>query len=505
MDYVEPYGNPILTTDSYKPSHYDQLPSDVENLHAYLEARVGARYSHTMNFGLQYILNHYFDRSDCPITSDDVKIAGEFWKLHGEPFNHAGWMRIVDEHGGRLPLTIRAPKEGLLIPIDMPLLTCTLTKDDPQLAWLVTYVEMMLMRLWYPMSVATKSFFCKDVIRRHLIKSAQDPEAELPFKLHDFGGRGATSDESAGVGAMAHLINFLGTDTVEGIMLGNVHYPAHGALEDSFRMLGFSIPAMEHSTVIAWGKGGEVESLRNMLRKNKEKGFRIIACISDTYDFLNCVENIWCGELLEEVKASGMTVVVRPDSGDAVETNREALKIFARKLNREMTFNSKGFAVIPRYYRLIQGDGNDDERDIDRVYTGIETAGFSSTNVGFGMGGGLHQKLDRDMQRFAYKVSAAKRSGRWIETRKIPKTDPTKASKGGRVALAQTKGRRQEFVTVNLDKLDFNEKYGHWDNEIEGYVTLPMEDYLRDGDVVCGEAFEDVRARAGEQRLPEVL
>ncbi len=143
---------------------------------------------------------------------------------------------------------------------------------------------------------------------------------------------------------------------------------------------------------------------------------------------------------------------------------------------------------------------------MDRVYTGIEAAGFSSSNVGFGMGGGLHQKVDRDMQRFAYKVSAAKRSGKWIETRKVPKTDPTKASKGGRVELGQTMGRRHEFLTVDLNRLDFTDG-GHrlWDPESENFVTLPMEYYLRDGDVVCGDTFEEVRARAGAQRLPEVL
>lgn len=505
MNHFEAFGNPILNTDSYKPSHWLQFPEDTQNLYAYLEARKGARYSHTMNFGLQYILNHYFDRTDCPITADDVKIAAEFWKLHGEPFNHDGWMHIVDEHSGRLPLTIRAPKEGLLIPVDMPLLTCSLTKDDPKLAWLVTYVETMLMRVWYPMTVATRSFFCKEVIRRHLIKSAQNPDAEINFKLHDFGGRGVTSDESAGVGAMSHLVNFLGTDTVEGILMANLQYPAPGALDNSFRMLGFSIPAMEHSTIISWGKGGEIESFRNMLRKHKDRGFKMIACVSDSYDFLNCVENIWCGSLLQEVKDSGVTVVVRPDSGDAVETNREALKIFARKLNREMTFNSKGYAVIPPYFRLIQGDGNDDETDIDRTYDGIETAGFSSTNLGFGMGGGLLQKLDRDTQRFAYKVSAANRAGKWIETRKIPKTDPTKASKGGRVELAQTKTRHKEFLTVDTDKLDFNNKYGCWTDEFEQYVTMPMETVFEDGGVRVEESFETVRARASEQRLPEVL
>jgi len=242
-----------------------------------------------------------------------------------------------------------------------------------------------------------------------------------------------------------------------------------------------------------------------MLRQHRSRGFKLIACVSDTYDFFNAVENIWCGELLQEVKDSGMTVVVRPDSGDAAEVNKEALRIFARKLGSEMKVNSKGYMVLPDYYRLIQGDGNDDETDIDRVLAAVTGAGFSASNIAFGMGGGLLQKLDRDTQRFAYKVSAVKgANGCWRESRKIPKTDPTKASKGGLVDLARNDDG--QFLTVNalwLDKLDNCRAPGQWDYQSDQYVKTAMETIFEYGSRKS-ESFENIRARAATQRLPKV-
>lgn len=493
----------ILKTDSYKASHFYQYPQGVQGLFAYLEARQGAKYPATMFFGLQYILNRYFNFDDNCIGEDDVDTAEAFWTAHGEPFNRDGWMRVVNEHAGRLPIRIRAPKEGTLVPVGMPLLTVEST--DPELFWLVTHVETALMRLWYPMTVATRSWFCKQAILRHLEKSADDPKAEIAFKLHDFGGRGVSSDESAGVGGMAHLLNFLGTDTVEGISTANLHYPGDYAddLKDCpFQMHGFSIPAMEHSTVISWGQGGEVEAFRNMLRQSKARGHKLVACVSDSYDLYKCVENIWCGSLLQEVKDSGMRVVVRPDSGDPAEVNREILRIFARKLGPEMRVNSKGFVVLPDYFRVIQGDGNDDETSMDRVYDAVEGAGFSSSNVGFGMGGGLLQKLDRDTQRMAYKVSAVRMSAPdddgnvWRHTSKRPATDKTKASKGGRFTLLHwdaTPGEDDAYLGMGYIP-DGHGGPPYFANDV-------METAYEDGSIRLYESFADVRKRASEASL----
>ena len=45
-----------------------------------------------------------------------VDAASAFFAAHGEPFNAAGWRHIVDAHGGRLPLRIRAVAEGTVVP-----------------------------------------------------------------------------------------------------------------------------------------------------------------------------------------------------------------------------------------------------------------------------------------------------------------------------------------------------------------------------------------------------
>lgn len=58
---------------------------------------------------------------------------------------------------------------------------------------------------------------------------------------------------------------------------------------------------------------------------------------------------------------------------------------------------------------------------------------WSIENIAFGMGGGLLQKHNRDTQRFAFKCSQAIINGKAVDVRKDPKSDPSKASKSGRV------------------------------------------------------------------------
>jgi nicotinamide phosphoribosyltransferase len=57
----------------------------------------------------------------------------------------------------------------------------------------------------------------KQVLLSYLEKTG-DPSL-INFKLHDFGFRGVTCPEQAAIGGAAHLINFLGTDTVPGLVL----------------------------------------------------------------------------------------------------------------------------------------------------------------------------------------------------------------------------------------------------------------------------------------------
>ena len=98
----------------------------------------------------------------------------------------------------------------------------------------------------YPTTVATKSYNCKKLIQKYLTETGDDA---VDFKLHDFGPRGVSSEESAGIGGAAHLINFMGTDTAIGILAANEYYDA------DLTTTAFSIPASEHSIPTSFGRG----------------------------------------------------------------------------------------------------------------------------------------------------------------------------------------------------------------------------------------------------------
>src|SRR5215510_6408961 len=212
--------NRILDTDSYKTSHYLQYPPKTESVFSYLESRGCERdWQSTVFFGLQYILKEYFKD---PIGYDEFYEAAAIVPQHGVPFNEAGWRRLIEKHHGRLPLRIRAVPEGTVIPLQNALMTVENT--DPEFYWLTSYFETQLMRLWYPITVATQSYYLKKLIYSYLKETVDEPDSEILFKLHDFGARGVSSAESAAIGGAAHLVNFRGTDTIVAMQLLQNYY-----------------------------------------------------------------------------------------------------------------------------------------------------------------------------------------------------------------------------------------------------------------------------------------
>jgi nicotinamide phosphoribosyltransferase len=422
--------NLLLNADSYKASHWLQYPPGTDATFFYLESRGGV-YERTLFFGLQSILKEYLAQ---PVTAAMVDAAKAFFAAHGEPFNEAGWHHIVDAHGGRLPLRIRAVAEGTVVPTHQALLTIEST--DPACFWLPSYIETLLMRVWYPITVATVSWHVKQAIREFLDKTSDHAAAELPFKLHDFGSRGVSSAESAALGGMAHLVNFRGTDTVLGVLAAREYYGE--------AMAGVSIPASEHSTITAWGREHELDAYRNMLRQFAKPG-AVVACVSDSYDLYHAIEAMWGGSLRDAVIESGATLVVRPDSGDPAEVVHRTLSMLNAAFGS--TLNAKGYRVL-NHVRVIQGDGVNPD-SIRLILERITHAKYSADNIAFGMGGALLQKLDRDTQKFALKCSAARIHGAWIDVFKDPATDHAKASKRGRLTLARHR-EHGTFKTVAL-------------------------------------------------------
>ena len=426
--------NPILDTDSYKASHFLQYPPSTTGLFAYLESR-GGRFPQTLFFGLQAILKSQLLQ---PITSENISEAAELFAQHGLPFAKAGFERIVNLHQGHWPVKIRAVPEGTLVPTHNVLMTVEST--DPALPWIVTYLETMFLRVWYPVTVATLSLNARSLIETALIQSADDPASEIPFKLHDFGARGVSSRESAMLGGMAHLVNFQGTDTVAALVAAREFYGCP--------MAGYSIPAAEHSTMTSWGRSRETEAYQSMLDHFAKPG-SIIAVVSDSYDIDNAIAHIWGQQLKPKVIESGATIVIRVDSGDPVEQVLAALNKLDHAFGHHL--NSKGFKLL-NHVRVIQGDGIDLDT-IQEILDTVLKAGYSASNVVFGMGGALLQKVNRDTQKFAYKVCEATIDGKRIPIRKEPVSDRGKWSKAGRQDLIRNTNGEFQTITVP-DTLD---------------------------------------------------
>ncbi|KKL27021.1 hypothetical protein LCGC14_2389380, partial [marine sediment metagenome] len=130
------YDNLILNTDSYKISHYLQYPPGTTNVFSYAESR-GGLFPETVFLGLQPFLKKYLTT---PVTMQDIDEAEVICNLHGFPdFNREMWEHIVNEHGGLLPLRIRAVREGTVVPTKNVLIT--IENTDPKCAPLTSYLE----------------------------------------------------------------------------------------------------------------------------------------------------------------------------------------------------------------------------------------------------------------------------------------------------------------------------------------------------------------------------
>lgn len=469
--------NLILKSDSYKFSqgfsaNEGQYPPGSSSLFSYVESRGGV-YPETVFFGLQYYLKKYLST---PITEADVEEAKSFFAVHGVPFNYDGWMHIAKDLKGKLPVRIRAVPEGSKVPVHNVLMS--LESTDAKCFWVVNWLETLLLKVWYPTTVATQSHYLRKLIRDALVETADDADAEIDFKLHSFGYRGSSSEETAGIGGAAELISFKGTDTINGIVCADNYYNSG--------ICGFSIPASEHSTITSWSKDNEVDAYRNMIQKFGKPG-AIFACVSDSYDIYKSVSVLWGTILKEEIIKSGATLVIRPDSGSPVEVVSKCLDLADEKFGSIV--NSKGYKIL-NHVRLIQGDGVN-PKSIKEILEAVKSKGFSISNIAFGMGGASLQgsninPLNRDTQKFAFKASYIVVNGEGREVFKDPITDPGKRSKAGRLDLVVTSSPegKLSYGTVKLEDMRV------------AHDMSAMKTVWENGELLVEEDFETIRKRS---------
>ncbi|WP_233141959.1 nicotinate phosphoribosyltransferase [Aggregatibacter actinomycetemcomitans] len=434
--YTSNLTNLILNTDSYKASHWLQYPPDSEYVSFYIEARKSE--FDVVFFGLQAFLKEYLTK---PVTLQDINEAENLLIAHGLPFNRQGWLAILEKYKGYLPLRIQAVAEGLVLPAGN--VVCQVVNTDPEFFWLSSYLETALLRgIYYPATVASLSYYCKQILKRALERSADDLSG-LPFKLHDFGARGASSLESVALGSLAHLVNFCGTDSLSGIIGAARWYEVEN-------MPAFSIPAAEHSTVTSWGKEHEIAAYENIFQQFAGK-YPAFAIVSDSYDLWQVVNEVWGERFKQQISQMSGTLIIRPDSGEPGTVICRVLDILAEKFGTRI--NSKGYKVLPDCIRVIQGDGIN-YTSLTHILDAVMAHGFSVDNVNFGMGGGLLQQVNRDMMGWAMKASAVSVAGKWRDVYKDPVTGAEKRSKKGRLALVRRNG---EYLTLREEEVNKQE------------------------------------------------
>ena len=460
--------NILLQTDSYKQTHWRMYPPGTSEIESYMEARRGGEYGHVVFFGLQYLLKRYL--AGVRVTAEQIDRTEAFCQAHfgQDVWPRDGWRHILDRHGGRLPVEIRAVREGRRVPTGQVLLT--IRNTDPKCHWLTNHLETMLVQVWYPMTIASLDRIQYDILHAAAERSG-DP-AGVPFQLHDFGYRGSTSEESAALGAAAHLLHFRGTDTLAGCRLLQEYYGAD--------MPGFSVPAAEHSTITAWGPEGEADAFAHILEAYPSG---IVSVVSDSWDILHACRELWGSALRERVQERAGTVVVRPDSGDPVATVLECLRLLGEAFGAPC--NAKGYRLLPDHIRLIQGDGITRE-SLPNIVKALLDAGWSTDNVVFGSGGGLLQECTRDTLRIAMKCSHAVVNGEGRDVSKQPVTDPHKHSRSGRLALVQD-ASTGALHTVRAEELRDS------DHNL-------LEPVFRDGEILRDMTWDEVLAQAAESR-----
>lgn len=467
-------------TDSYKCGHHIGL--DKEGVTDYLEARNGAQFPETVVAGLREILEGI---AGVVVTQDMIEQEAIRCKHHffgnESVFNREMWEYIVNEFGGKLPVRITSVDEGTVIPINNVMLQIE-NLGGKKTSALPGHLETYLLRIWYPMTVATKSREVKKIIKKYLEETAEDEAMGLlPFLLHDFGARGTTNREAAATGGAAHLINFVGTDTK--VAMSHI-VNTYG---DSYEGLGYSVFATEHSLMTSEGEEGELEVIRRCMER---VGLGIKSFVADSYDYYKNVSQ-YVGQDLKEliltqyeegVKAGIPTkYVIRPDSCTPEHETPEALVVWTyEQLERDfgVTVNSKGYKELNPAVGVLWGDGIDID-GIEKILEALKTAGYSTASQVFGMGGGLLQKLNRDTQRFAFKCCAQKKEGgEWEDIQKRP-LDVSKASKAGRQALIIEEG---EYKTIREDELNGRE------NQLKVQFEL--------GEILRKSTFAEIRERA---------
>ena len=313
----------FVLSDSYKLSHglmYKEAPQIMDSngklisdpnyqLIAYGEPRNAIKidgsplpFSDTLDehrivcYGIRYIIENYIDRI---MTEEDFAAIDQFFFKHfngTDPYPYARdkFRALI---GRKPPIKIYALEEGTVILPHTPVYKIV---AEGEYAELVTFFETVLTMVWYPMSVATLSRCCRQMIENtfETIKVPNDVVNDpipgwkkyrwwIDYMLQDFGFRGCTTLEQSVVGGTAHLVNFMGSDTMSATFYSQFRL-------NNGQTTGVSIPASEHSVMTSYAYEKDA-----MVRIMEQFGNNVFAMVMDSYNYVESLTKVFPAALKE--------------------------------------------------------------------------------------------------------------------------------------------------------------------------------------------------------------
>jgi len=485
LEHMNPEGhrNILLSTDVYKMGHMEQFAPGTTKIYSNIVARSEKKYHGVLNFGTQYYLMEYLSRGVTPRDTEEfLDLRKDI--LGATPEGVAQKMRALAKLG-YVPLRIKAAPEGYTYPIQAPLLTAVNTL--PEFAWVTGFFESLLLKIWNTCTVATYSKKLKTLMQIYADVTCENRDF-VPFQVHDFGYRGCSSEETAALSGMSHLVNFLGTDTVSAVHFAKKYYNADNPV-------GLSVPASEHSVMCSFGPAGEFQAFEHMLDTYPEG---IVSIVADTYNLWTVLEN-FAPALRDRIRSRKGKVVFRPDSGDQTKilcgdpngTTAQQKKGVFQSLAETFGFrvNSKGFKELSPEVGVIYGDGFWLGK-FTEVFDKMKEQGWASNNLCVGVGGLLLQQHNRDDLGFSMKATYIERDGQPENIYKDPITDPGKKSHKGMLRLDRRAGHGGHYWETTDQVSSAREAGG------------ALETVFEDGVLKKWTTFQEIRERSKEYDAP---
>lgn len=485
---------PVLLVDGYKVGHVRQYPEGTTLVYSNLTARSSRTgKDKTVAFGFQYFVEEYlirqfrenfFERPLAEVMATYRRRMDNYLGVGAVPMGH-----IEALHGlGYLPLHVKAVPEGTRVPLRVPMLT--LYNTMPAFFWLTNMLETLMSNVvWHPITSATTAFRYRRTFQEFAEKTGGDL-ADVPFQGHDFSFRGLTGPETAMLSGAAHLLSFIGTDTVPAIDFLEEYYGADSSVE----VVGVSVPATEHSVMCMGEKGNELDTFRRLLTEVYPTG--IVSVVSDTWDLWKVLTE-YVPALKEQILARDGKLVIRPDSGDPTliicgeeeSPHGEAARKGVMQLLWETfggTINEAGYKVLDPHVGLIYGEAINPDRQVD-ILTKLADEGFASTNVVFGIGSFTYQHVTRDTYGMAVKSTYGETLARGpIAIFKDPVTDSgLKKSATGLLRIDQVSLTEELVCTENVT----------WQEEEGGL----LQTIFLDGGAQNVQTLAEIRARLEAQ------